>query len=476
VLRRTQQLRIQIYQLKDATLFMLALWLAHLWRTYVPLDKWFEWLPLIGPVLQQLLSVQIEPFGEFAWLFLVIFPGAPLVLEWQGFYDRPLFCRRRETAWILLKSCAIMTVGVVLVMFFLKVTLARMVILLFGVISFALVMMSEELLRVGYRSRFAQAQLNRRVLLVGAAADTERLRRDLAKVADEGVEVVGELDPNESSIEDLVSLVHQRSPNGVLINAKHTFFGQVEKVIQVCEREGIESWLVADFFQTQLSRTSFDTFYGKPVMVFRSTPEASWQAIAKQLLDVSLAALLLVILSPVLLLTAVAIRVTSPGPILFRQQRCGLNGKPFTMLKFRSMVTDAEQRKHEFAKLNEMAGPVFKLSQDPRVTAVGRLIRRFSIDELPQLTNVLRGEMSLVGPRPLPIDEVERFDDPAHRRRLSVKPGLTCLWQISGRNNVSDFRDWVRLDLEYIDNWSLWLDMKILCWTIPVVITGNGAR
>ena len=146
------------------------------------------------------------------------------------------------------------------------------------------------------------------------------------------------------------------------------------------------------------------------------------------------------------------------------------------MLKFRSMVSDAEQRKHELAKLNEMEGPVFKLSNDPRVTPVGRFIRRFSIDELPQLLNVFRGEMSLVGPRPLPVDEVERFDDPAHRRRLSVKPGLTCLWQVSGRNEVKDFRDWVRLDLEYIDNWSIWLDVKILCRTIPVVLTGNGAR
>jgi lipopolysaccharide/colanic/teichoic acid biosynthesis glycosyltransferase len=140
------------------------------------------------------------------------------------------------------------------------------------------------------------------------------------------------------------------------------------------------------------------------------------------------------------------------------------------------MVTHAEQIKQELAALNEMEGPVFKLTDDPRVTPVGRIIRRFSIDELPQLINVLRREMSLVGPRPLPVDEVKRFDDFAHRRRLSVKPGLTCLWQVSGRNNVKDFKDWVRLDLEYIDNWSLWLDLKILLWTVPVVVMGTGAR
>jgi lipopolysaccharide/colanic/teichoic acid biosynthesis glycosyltransferase len=161
---------------------------------------------------------------------------------------------------------------------------------------------------------------------------------------------------------------------------------------------------------------------------------------------------------------------------LFRQQRAGLNGRPFTMLKFRSMVTDAEQRKSELEALNEMTGPVFKVTNDPRITPIGRWLRKYSVDELPQLINVWRGEMSLVGPRPLPVDEVRRFDDPAHRRRLSVKPGLTCLWQVSGRNNLRDFQEWVRLDLEYIDNWSLWLDLRILARTVPVVLAGAGAK
>jgi lipopolysaccharide/colanic/teichoic acid biosynthesis glycosyltransferase len=146
------------------------------------------------------------------------------------------------------------------------------------------------------------------------------------------------------------------------------------------------------------------------------------------------------------------------------------------MLKFRTMVSDAEQRKHEIESLNEMGGPVFKVTNDPRVTPFGRWLRKYSVDELPQLINVLRGEMSLVGPRPLPVDEVSRFDDLAHRRRLSVRPGLTCLWQVSGRNEVRDFKEWVRLDLEYIDNWSLWLDVKILWRTIPAVLAGTGAK
>jgi len=240
--------------------------------------------------------------------------------------------------------------------------------------------------------------------------------------------------------------------------------------------EGVEAWLVADFFKTQISHPTFDEFYGRPVLVFRSAPEMSWQGVGKHLVDFFGALVILLLFSLPLLAVALIIKLSSPGPVLFRQQRAGLNGRSFTMYKFRTMVTNAEQLKQELAQLNEMSGPVFKLTKDPRVTPIGRWLRKFSLDEFPQLINVLRGEMSLVGPRPLPVDEVARFDDVAHRRRLSVKPGLTCLWQVSGRSDVKDFRDWVRLDLEYIDNWSLWLDIKILIRTIPVVLSGAGAR
>jgi lipopolysaccharide/colanic/teichoic acid biosynthesis glycosyltransferase len=185
---------------------------------------------------------------------------------------------------------------------------------------------------------------------------------------------------------------------------------------------------------------------------------------------------LLIALSWLFVILAILIKLTSPGPVFFRQQRSGLNGSPFTLYKFRTMGTNAEQLKHELEAMNEMSGPVFKVTNDPRVTPVGKFLRKYSLDELPQLYNVLRAEMSLVGPRPLPVDEVKRFDNLAHRRRLSVKPGLTCLWQISGRNQISDFKDWVRLDLEYIDNWSLWLDLKILIRTIPAVLIGTGAK
>ncbi|HTR42067.1 MAG TPA: sugar transferase, partial [Pseudomonadales bacterium] len=212
------------------------------------------------------------------------------------------------------------------------------------------------------------------------------------------------------------------------------------------------------------------------LLIFRTTPESSWHSVAKTLLDFVGSFILLVLCSPLFLAIAILIKCTSRGPILFKQQRSGQNGKPFTLYKFRTMVTNAEQYKHELQAMNEMSGPVFKLTKDPRVTPVGKILRKYSLDELPQLWNVFLGEMSLVGPRPLPVDEVKRFSDVAHRRRLSVKPGLTCLWQIGGRNKISDFKDWVRLDLEYIDNWSLWLDLKILLYTVPAVLRGTGAK
>jgi exopolysaccharide biosynthesis polyprenyl glycosylphosphotransferase len=195
----------------------------------------------------------------------------------------------------------------------------------------------------------------------------------------------------------------------------------------------------------------------------------------RRLLDLALACLMLLVVGPLLMLpAAILIKLTSRGPVLFKQKRCGLNGRQFVMYKFRSMVDNAEQLRVELESLNEMDGPVFKSSRDPRITGIGKILRRFSIDELPQLFNVLRGDMSLVGPRPPLPGEVARYER-WQRRRLSMKPGITCLWQVSGRNEVS-FEDWMKLDLDYIDNWSLLLDLKILLKTIPVVLLGRGAR
>lgn len=327
-----------------------------------------------------------------------------------------------------------------------------------------------------YQSRFTQAQLRRRFLLVGAGTELKRLQTDLQIRPELGMEVVAELNLDNTSASELPRLLHEHAINSVMVSATHAYFDQVADIIRACELEGVEAWLKADFLPTIISRTSFDEFHGQPVLVYRSTPEASWQSVTKQVIDFTVAFFMLLLLLPLFLVVALVIKWSSPGPVMFKQKRAGLNGHPFTMYKFRTMVTNAEQLKQELAALNEMSGPVFKITNDPRVLPIGRFLRKFSIDELPQLYNVLRGEMSLVGPRPLPVDEVQRFDDMAHRRRLSVKPGLTCLWQVSGRNEVSDFKEWVRLDLEYIDHWSLWLDIQILFRTIPAVLAGFGAK
>jgi exopolysaccharide biosynthesis polyprenyl glycosylphosphotransferase len=465
MLRRDRQIRTQIHQLADACLFALSFWLACALRSNPQIMAWLNLDP-ISP----------EIFNSVVWLYLPLIVAAPLILESQGFYSRPILCPRRDVLWPLFKGCLITTIGLVLVMYALHFISPRVVMVFFGAISFTLVYLKEELVRWALLSKFGQSQYQRRFLLIGTHAEIVRLRRELKERSDKSVEVVGELSLGETPVQQLAQMLHEHSINGVIISARHSYFEQVETAIKTCELEGIEAWLVADFFGTQISRARFDELLGYPLLVFRTTPETSWQGVTKQLMDFIGALFLLIALSWLFVILAILIKLTSPGPVLFRQQRSGLNGAPFTLYKFRTMVTNAEQFKHELQAMNEMSGPVFKVTNDPRVTPIGKFLRKYSLDELPQLYNVFRTEMSLVGPRPLPVDEVKRFDNLAHRRRLSVKPGLTCLWQISGRNQISDFRDWVRLDLEYIDNWSLWLDLKILVRTIPAVLIGTGAK
>jgi exopolysaccharide biosynthesis polyprenyl glycosylphosphotransferase len=468
MLRRDRQIRTQLHQLMDGALFVLSFWLANVLRAQDALS-----LDVFG---YNLLGDASKVFTGDNWVYFIIGFVSLLLLDWQGFYKRSFVGSRRLTIWLLLKACAMTIICLILIFYVTKTIAPRGIMILFGPLAFLLVLAKEELFRLAYKIRFGQPQFRKRMILIGAKDDNTKLRAEIKSKSQAEIEVVAELDLNETSIEELLQILHEYGVNGVLINAKHTFFGQVEKAILACELEGVETWLVADFFKTQISRTSFDDFYGRPILVFHSGPESAWQSLAKQLLDVIGALILFAIFLIPMLAAAVLIKLTSPGPVFFKQKRSGLNGRPFTMYKFRSMETDAEQRKHEIAAMNEMSGPVFKVTNDPRVTPIGRVLRKFSIDECPQLLNVLRGEMSLVGPRPLPVEEVKRFDDLAHRRRLSVRPGLTCLWQVSGRNDVSDFKDWVRLDLEYIDNWSLWLDLKILCRTIPVVLLAKGAK
>lgn len=463
MLRRDRQMRMQISQLLDACIFAASFWLAYEFRA-----SDFVTVTLGQP--------PIAPFDVFFWHYLILIPVSPLVLESQGFYDRPWMTARKSLVWALFKGCLFIAIGLTIALFYSRLVIARLVPIGFGVIAFALIMLKEEVLNFAAQSRFGRGQFRRHFLLLGTKTETERIRQMIQQRPESGVEIIAELDLNKLQQEELVTLLHERAINGVILSSRHSLFDRAEMVVHACELEGIEVWLVADFFKTQISTTTMDDFYGRPMLVFRSTPEVSWQGKMKEVVDFIGASLLLFILFLPLAFVALLIKLTSPGPVFFKQQRSGLNGAPFTIYKFRTMVTNAEQIKHELAAMNEMSGPVFKLTKDPRITPIGRWLRKFSIDEFPQLFNVVRGEMSLVGPRPLPVDETKRIHDMAHRRRLSVKPGLTCLWQVSGRNEIKKFEDWVRLDLEYIDNWSLWLDLKILLRTIPAVFQGSGAK
>jgi exopolysaccharide biosynthesis polyprenyl glycosylphosphotransferase len=249
---------------------------------------------------------------------------------------------------------------------------------------------------------------------------------------------------------------------------------EMKQIFLMCEELGIRTRVAMNFIQNRVARLEIEELEGVPFLTFTTTPSNETHLAMKRALDVAVSTIVLALAAPVILLAALLIKITSPGSVVFKQRRIGLNGRMFTLYKFRTMIDDAHARRQEVAHLNEMNGPVFKAKDDPRVTPVGRWLRRFSLDEIPQLWNVLKGDMSLVGPRP-PIPEEVASYHRWHRRRLSMKPGLTCLWQISGRNDIADFDRWMKLDLQYIDNWSPTLDLKILLRTIPAVLSGKGA-
>jgi exopolysaccharide biosynthesis polyprenyl glycosylphosphotransferase len=249
---------------------------------------------------------------------------------------------------------------------------------------------------------------------------------------------------------------------------------EMKQIFLMCEELGIRTRVAMNFIQNRVARLEIEELEGVPFLTFTTTPSNEAHLALKRALDVAISLLVLGLAMPIIGIAALAIKLSSPGSVLFKQRRMGLNGRVFTLYKFRTMIEDAHARREEVAHLNEMNGPVFKVRDDPRVTPVGRWLRRFSLDEIPQLWNVLKGDMSLVGPRP-PIPEEVASYHRWHRRRLSMKPGLTCLWQISGRNQIHDFDHWMKLDLQYIDNWSPSLDLKILLRTIPAVLSGKGA-
>jgi exopolysaccharide biosynthesis polyprenyl glycosylphosphotransferase len=253
-----------------------------------------------------------------------------------------------------------------------------------------------------------------------------------------------------------------------------SFYEQASNVATLCEQHGIILRFDSDIFNLKISRSRPDDFDGTPQIATYSGALSGPGAIAKRILDIVVSSVLLIFLSPVFLIVGVLIKLNSKGPVFFSQERVGLNKRRFRIYKFRTMVVNAEKMRAELERLNEVTGPVFKIRNDPRLTPVGKYLRRTSIDELPQFFNVLMGDMSLVGPRPLPVRDYEGFHEDWQRRRFSIRPGITCIWQVNGRNSIP-FDQWMEMDMRYVDEWSLWLDLKILASTIPAVLRGSGA-
>jgi len=365
--------------------------------------------------------------------------------------------------------------------------ISRLQMLLFAVLStlfigvFRLIIVS---MLEYYRSR---GYNYRTVLIVGTGKTARNFADKILNNSRYGLKLMGFVDwekrddlwryhdiPCIGFLSNLAEILKNNQVDWVVFAVGRKFLGKIESGVRVCEQMGIQVAVLADFFPLKLAQKRIETLFDSPLVCYGSAPKENFSLVLKNLFDRALALAGLTLSAPVLFAIAAIIRITSKGPVLFKQERCGLNGKKFTIYKFRTMSADAEKKKQELMRYNEMNGAAFKMKNDPRVTSFGRVLRRTSFDELPQLYNILKGDMSFVGPRPPLAEEVSRYDL-WQRRKLSVKPGLTCLWQVSGRSNVP-FEEWMKLDLEYIDNWSLWQDAKILARTVPAVLKGSGAR
>ena len=339
-------------------------------------------------------------------------------------------------------------------------------------------------------NRLAGASKNRRsFLLVGTNSRAQRIAQSLSRDPIQLREFIGYVDNradlpasngNDSGPEIFLCLSelpeylrHSPVDDVILCLPLQSYYSETTEIIARCEEQGITVHVCADFFETRMTHSRIRYFADQSLITVASNEMYGAPALVKRSIDLAVSSLLLVLLSPLFAAAALAVAVSSPGPVFFAQERVGINRKNFRVFKFRTMVTDAELQQGALESINESSGPTFKIQKDPRITPVGRFLRKFSIDELPQLLNVIRGEMSLVGPRPLPLRDYSGFEKDWHRRRLSVPPGITGLWQVTDRKHQS-FENWMKLDMQYIDQWSVWLDLKIIALTIPAVLRGSG--
>jgi exopolysaccharide biosynthesis polyprenyl glycosylphosphotransferase len=425
--------------------------------------------------------------SKFAVALAIAIPCWCLTLYANGIY---LSMRTRsylEILWALIKSAVLtfLTLGTFIFLF--KLTfMSRLFFLLFIALSFLFIGLEKTALFMSSHYVRRQGLNTRRLLIVGTGKRAIEFVRKADQHPEWGFEVLGAIDDEPGrgirqvgrltiigTLEDIPKIFHKDAVDEVVFVVPRSRLNSLQGAIDNCETEGVVVTVAVDLFDTKLARSSVTELDGMPLLHFKTTNTKEWELLVKRLFDFAASGLGILVLSPFFLIMAIFIKATSKGPVFFKQSRLGLSGRKFTLYKFRTMRLGAHDELSVVTDLGDMTTPEFRDKKTSWITPVGRFLRKFSLDELPQLFNVFIGHMSIVGPRPTVPDEVDKYKA-WQRRRFSMKPGITCLWQVNGRNNIA-FEDWMKLDLEYLDNWSLWLDAKILIKTVPVVLFGIGA-
>jgi exopolysaccharide biosynthesis polyprenyl glycosylphosphotransferase len=451
-----------------------------------PLAYWSRYhLSRILRVLDPFLNPELLPLTQYFWMIGLAIACWAAAASSLGLYRVSMRRSGWEKVRISLESSIILWLFLGFLSFALKLNLSRPLIALF-VFYQAVFLAGIRLFMVLRRRHLAFSSKHcRNILIIGNAVKARKMGGLISHYSDWGLRILGYIDVDGGqpdspvgdvlgTVADLPQILENNIVDEIIFVGDRPSLDLLDKILELCNEQGIRTCVAADFFPAKVTNLSMEFMENVPVITFSTAPEHALSLFIKRVLDVVISAALLIVLLPVIAIVALLVKISSRGPAIYRQTRCGLYGRKFTLYKIRSMWDGAEDVLWEIKHLNEMDGPVFKMRNDPRVTPLGRFLRKSSIDELPQFWNVLKGDMSLVGPRaPLP-DEVKAYT-PWQRRRLSVKPGITCLWQVSGRNEI-DFHEWMKLDLHYIDHWSLLLDFKILLRTFPVVLFGKGAR
>ncbi|MBI1911533.1 MAG: sugar transferase [Deltaproteobacteria bacterium] len=435
------------------------------------------WGHILGP---------LQATSAYLFVLYLVLPLWAVLLVFYGSYDSIRTKSFLSTTLPIIKTVLTGGVAIMTALYIFRLeVISRSFLILFMSVN-GILLISLKGLIYSFSHHIRKKGYNyRTVVIVGTGPRAEEFAGLLNEHKEWGIKVLGFVDHEEHGtkknnfkldkighLNQLKQIITTLQIDEVIFVVPLSWLDKIEEQILNCERIGIKASIAADFYPHTIAKTTIENLQGWPLLAFNPTPHIDEAMAFKRAFDLAVSSILLLLSSPVFLASIIGIKLSSKGPVFFRQERCGLNGRRFNVLKFRTMVANADEIKKKFAHLNEMSGPVFKIKDDPRITGVGRFLRKYSLDELPQLINVLMGDMSLVGPRPPLPEEVEKYKL-WQRRRLSVRPGITCSWQVNGRNKIG-FDEWMKLDLEYIDRWSFSQDMKIILKTIPAVIKGTG--